>query len=121
MIGVKGYYRMRKAELIETTNLGEPPRPIRITREYFKQNPTDTKLTSCRPWKKCEHRRNRYTCKECGGGGVCEHYKQRYHCKECRGAGICEHDKQKYVCKECKGICFHDVSLNSCNKCNRQK
>ena len=32
--------------------------------------------------------------------GACEHGRQRYFCKECGGAGICEHGRRRYVCKE---------------------
>ena len=31
----------------------------------------------------CEHRRRRYFCKECGGGGICEHGRMRWRCKDC--------------------------------------
>ncbi len=34
----------------------------------------------------------------------CEHNKQKYYCKECGGAGICKHNKNKYFCKECERI-----------------
>ena len=89
-LNIRGYYRMRKAELIEVLNAleGQPPRPTPITREYFKQNP-DTTPTRCRSIKRCEHGRNRYYCKECGGKGIFEHDKQKYYCKECnRGRKI---------------------------------
>ena len=36
---------------------------------------------------KCEHGRERYRCKECGGGSICEHGRQRYRCKDCGGGG----------------------------------
>ena len=49
----------------------------------------------------CEHGRERYYCKECGGPGLCEHGRQRYHCKECGGSGICKHGRRRYDFKEC--------------------
>ena len=36
--------------------------------------------------KNCEHGRQRYSCKECGGGGICEHGRRRYRCKDCGGS-----------------------------------
>ena len=35
--------------------------------------------------KKCKHGRQRWYCKECGGGGICEHGRRRSQCKECGG------------------------------------
>ena len=52
----------------------------------------------------CEHGRQRYYCKECGGKGICEHGRKRSECKECGGKGICEHGRERRRCKECKGI-----------------
>ena len=37
------------------------------------------------PRKPCEHGRQRYTCKQCGGGGICEHGRLRGKCGDCRG------------------------------------
>ena len=51
--------------------------------------------------RRCEHGRQRSTCKVCGGVSVCEHGRQRYQCKECGGSGICEHGRERYSCKEC--------------------
>ena len=50
----------------------------------------------------CEHRRRRYFCKECGGGGICEHGRWRCICKDCGGSRICEHGRQRLRCKDCK-------------------
>ena len=36
--------------------------------------------------KKCKHGRQRWYCKECGGGGICEHGQRRCRCKECGGS-----------------------------------
>ena len=51
--------------------------------------------------KKCEHGKEKYHCKECGGSGICEHGKRKSDCKECGGSAFCEHGKQKSQCKEC--------------------
>ena len=40
-----------------------------------------------------KHGRQRYSCKECGGGAVCEHGRRRSQCKECGGGSICEHGR----------------------------
>ena len=68
---------------------------------------------------KCEHGRQKYTCKECGGGSICEHGRQKSFCKECGGASICEHGKRKSRCKECGGssICEHGKQKHQCKKC----
>jgi len=53
--------------------------------------------------KKCEHGRQKHTCKECGGASICEHGRRKSQCKECGGASICEHGRRKSQCKECGG------------------
>ena len=50
---------------------------------------------------KCEHKRQKSRCKECGGSSFCEHKKQRRQCKDCGGSAICEHKRLKSQCKEC--------------------
>ena len=47
--------------------------------------------------KKCEHGKQKYFCKECGGKGYCEHGKLRHNCPECSTTN-CEHGKQKNKC-----------------------
>ena len=37
---------------------------------------------------RCPHGRQRYFCKECGGGGICEHGRRRSKCKECGGSSL---------------------------------
>jgi hypothetical protein len=68
----------------------------------------------------CEHGRHRYACKPCGGAGICDHGRQRHRCKPCGGAGICEHGRQKYSCKPCGGlsICEHDRVQRMCIECS---
>ena len=45
---------------------------------------------------KCAHGRQRYYCKDCGGGSICEHGRRRFKCKECVGSEICGHGRQRY-------------------------
>ena len=55
--------------------------------------------------KNCEHGRQRYSCKECGGGGICEHGRRRGYCKEC---GVWSYESTSmedlvgYSCGVCK-------------------
>ena len=67
----------------------------------------------------CEHNRRRSQCKECDGGGICEHNRQRSQCKECGGGGICEHNRIRSLCKECGGgsICEHNRRRSRCKEC----
>jgi len=67
----------------------------------------------------CEHKRIRSRCKECGGSGICEHKRQRRHCKECGGSSICEHNRIRSSCKECGGsqTCEHNRQRSSCKEC----
>ena len=67
----------------------------------------------------CPHGRQRYICKECGGGGICEHGRQRYRCKDCGGGGICEHGRRRCYCKECGGggLCEHGRRRYGCKEC----
>ena len=53
--------------------------------------------------RRCEHGRQRYYCKKCGGGGICKHNRERSQCKECGGGGICQHNRQRSQCKTCRG------------------
>ena len=47
----------------------------------------------------CEHGvKPRSKCKVCG---ACPHGRQRYQCKECGGGSFCEHGRQRSKCKEC--------------------
>ena len=61
------------------------------------------------PLKLCEHGKQRYRCKDCGGSGICEHGRRRRLCKDCGGSGICEHGRQRNICKDCggSGLCEH--------------
>ena len=59
--------------------------------------------------KKCEHNRQRSTCKDCGGACICQHNRKSSQCKNCGVASICEHNRESSTCKDCGGmnICEH--------------
>jgi hypothetical protein len=67
----------------------------------------------------CEHGKNKYICKECGGSQICQHGKQKSKCKECGGSQICQHGKNKSSCKECEGsvFCEHNKQKPRCKEC----
>ena len=69
--------------------------------------------------KKCEHGRERYRCKDCGGSSFCEHGRQRSRCKDYGGGGICEHGRQRNKCKVCGGssFCEHGRQRTRCEEC----
>ena len=53
------------------------------------------------------------TCTDCRQKiDKCEHNKQKYTCKECKGSGICEHNRRKSTCKVCDpiGHLRHNIS-----------
>lgn len=79
--------------------------------------------SQCKICRTCQHGRNKYQCKECGGPGFCEHGRQRYQCKECGGAGICEHGLQRQLCKDCGGsqICQHGHQRSGCKQCKESE
>lgn len=52
----------------------------------------------------CMHGKERYRCRECGGGGICDHGKIKSICKDCGGSSVCPHGKLKYRCEDCDGI-----------------
>jgi len=68
---------------------------------------------------KCEHNKDKYYCKECGGKGICQHGKYKHNCIECGGSGICTHGKRKSRCLECNGteLCEHNISKYNCKDC----
>jgi hypothetical protein len=68
---------------------------------------------------KCEHKRVKNRCKECGGSSICEHNREKSKCKECGGGSICEHNRVRSSCKECGGgsICEHNRVRSSCKEC----
>ena len=127
LIGIRGYYRMRKTELVETLYdiIRNPQRvPRTLTRFYYKKIPyTDMEEIPRR--NKCIHGRGKYYCKECkelrvGGGGICEHGRQKYVCRDCGGADICDHGIAINTCNICykllyeRNICYHGLAFENC-------
>jgi len=87
--------------------------------EHGKQRPS---CKDCGGASICEHNRLRNQCKECGGASICDHGRQRCYCKECGGSQICEHDRIRNTCKECGGssICEHGRQRNKCKECGNE-
>jgi hypothetical protein len=75
--------------------------------------------SKCKVCSACPHGRQRYRCKECGGGAFCEHGRRRSQCKECGGSAFCEHGRRRSQCKECGGseLCEHGRVRNKCKEC----
>jgi len=133
---VKGYYRLRKAELIEALAAqGNPltPTPSNILDEPEPEVNVPNKTThkcrhdkikyyckDCKGSQICSHNRRKATCKECKGSQICKHKIVRYICKDCNGKGMCLHGRQKFFCKLCKGsqICEHNRQKYVCKDCN---
>jgi len=69
---------------------------------------------------KCIHGRIKYSCIECGGGGICLHGRRKNRCKQCGGVGICLHGRRKNRCKQCGGvdICLHNKIKSCCKLCS---
>ena len=113
--GIKGYYRMRKAELIEVLSTDESE----IYYSANEQTVPEVDIPIPTPKKKCSHDRVRYQCKECKGLGICEHNRRKSSCKDCKGSEICEHNRMRYQCKDCKGkgICPHGKQKSFCKDC----
>jgi hypothetical protein len=91
-------------------NKGRRLKTCQVCRDRYNKN---------RKRKKCEHGRQKYRCKDCGGVSICEHGRRRNTCKDCGGSGICEHNKQRHHCKDCSGasICEHDRERSTCKDC----
>ena len=88
--GIKGYYKMRKAELIQAlTPVSDPSQPD-IVYDLININSPPTASTTKKPIKKTKLKR-------------CPHGKQKHYCKECGGSQICPHERIKRYCKECGG------------------
>ena len=128
---VKGYYKMRKAELIQAltpvSDLTQPeapdivydlidpysPPPASATEKPIKKTELKNEM------KRCPHGKQKHYCKECGGSQICPHERIKRYCKECEGKLICSHNRVKYTCKECggKGICQHRINKRKCKEC----
>ena len=137
--GIKGYYRMRKAELIEALEEESEifysaneqtvpevdipiPAPSRVTqmRNLASNVAAPVKSYTCKERRGiCQHNKQKSYCKECGGSQICIHKKNKSFCKECGGSQICIHKRYKRHCKECggKGICTHGRRKSSCKDC----
>ncbi len=114
--------------------------------EYAKQRNGDIyrqciycneRMAEFRKKNKCEHGRDKYACKSCGGNAFCKHNRMRTNCKECGGGtrcscgkirqycrehggnAMCKHDKVRSVCKRCSGgsICPHGNRKTVCLEC----
>ncbi|KAL9963732.1 hypothetical protein ACROYT_G027266 [Oculina patagonica] len=119
--GVKGYYKLRKAELIEALGKLEattpPPTPTAKLTEGVAApggdivpNTSSNILDEVIPDpKKCPHGRIKYYCRDCHGSQICPHNRRKSRCKLCDGGSFCEHKRARYLCKDCngKGICIH--------------
>jgi len=145
--GVKGYYKLRKAELIEALANAKPsrniapntsssildeliPKPKVELVKVLDEPKRDPKKCShgkvkyycrdCHGSQICPHDRQKSRCKLCNGGSFCEHKRARYICKDCNGKGICEHNRQKFFCKLCGGsqICEHNRQKSQCRACH---
>ena len=140
--GMKGYSRLKKADLIEfiTNPTNEKSlnelrflaKEKKIKRYYLmrksellvaleaveKQEPIKSPK---RKQKQCIHNKSKYSCKECEGSRYCKHGRIEYYCKECGGNGICIHWNNKHYCKECgggSGLCMHGKNKYFCKDCS---
>jgi hypothetical protein len=76
--------------------------------------------TECKRCKyKCEHNKEKYRCRDCGGSAYCIHNKFKSTCKDCGGSAYCIHSRKKPQCKECGGgsICIHGKFKSTCKEC----
>ena len=130
--GVKGYYRMHKAELIEALGgasySNETEAPTNSSSETTPQT-RKCKHGKIKYWCRkcpgggiCEHKQVDYLCKDCGGKGLCIHWTNKFFCKDCGGSQICEHNRQKAHCVDCRGsqICEHHRQKAHCRECLRK-
>ena len=84
--GIKGYYKMRKAELIDVLkpmNDSSQPSQPHVDQPIPEVNipiPAPSRI------KKCPHDRVKYQCKDCKGDGICEHNRRKSSCKDCKGS-----------------------------------
>ena len=123
---IKGWYLMRKAELIDALQAverQEPTKPPKAKTKLCLHGKNKYYCKECLGSKFCQHGRQRHFCKECGGNGICIHWNNKYYCKECSGKQICEHNRVKYSCKECggNGICIHGKDKRHCKDCSQVK
>jgi len=81
------------------------------------------KTNAPRVYKKCEHGRQKHSCRDCRGSSVCLHNRQKSQCKPCGGKSICIHDRIRSKCKDCGGgsICIHNKVKSHCRACGGSK
>ncbi|KAJ3219508.1 hypothetical protein HK099_004667, partial [Clydaea vesicula] len=66
----------------------------------------------------CHHGLEKSNCTKCGPvSAICQHKKERYYCRDCKGKGICKHDKRNNNCIECKKYCKHELRKEDCKDC----
>ena len=116
--GIKRYYQMCKAKLMKI--LGGNTLQTFIHSNILAEPIPEINNKKC--GKLCEHKRERYLCKDCNGKGICIHKKQRSFCKLCGGLQTCPHNCYKSRCKLCGGghICEHKRVRYLCKDCNRK-
>ena len=139
--GIKGYYKLRKADLIEALGKLEAmtPPPAELIEglpppRNIVSNTSSSILDEPIPEinaRKCPHGKVKYYCKDCHGSQICPHNHRKSYCKVCNGSSFCEHKRVRYLCKDCggKGICIHGKQRWFCKLCggsqicehNRQK
>lgn len=104
--------------LIEEIEVQNKQQQLQHEQRYIDQlRPTLNKFNA--HGTRCEHNRERYECKECGGGRICEHDRQRSQCRDCGGSQICKHNKRRSRCRDCGGssICEHQRFRSQCKDC----
>ncbi len=72
---------------------------------------------------RCQHKKEKRYCKDCGGSSICKHNRNKSLCKDCGGISICYHNRVKSECKDCGGsqICEHNRIKSSCKDCGGSK
>jgi len=73
---------------------------------------------SCKKYH-CEHGRQKYRCRDCGGSSLCVHGRHKSHCRDCGGISFCVHNRQKSHCRDCGGssFCVHNRRKSHCRDC----
>ena len=112
-VGLSGFNNNIDGTLKDNLKLSETGKG---KRKAYKK--ADEGVKKKRGRRNCPHNRQRYLCKDCGGGGICKHKLQRYGCKECGGSSICVHKRVKSQCKPCggSGICGHNKRRSICKE-----
>ena len=57
------------------------------------------------------------------GSAICEHKRERYRCRECKGGGSCDHKNDKRWCRICTKVHTPGMlrKLNRCIKVAKKK